>query len=592
MKVPQPFPYQGSKRHLAPDDRLENGWILRRELKLSMTFLPIVERELRVAARRRGTYWNRALSALIAILIGGWLMVIFQNQSPHELGLALFVSLAALTFLYCLLAGVRATADCLSEEKREGTLGLLFLTDLKGYDVVFGKLAASSLHAVYGVLAMLPALAIPFLLGGVSGQEFGRVALVALNTLFFSLAAGLFVSACTHDDRKAMMLTFLLLALLTVAPPVMELYRSLNTSGRGFVPQIIMLSPGFTCVMAFDDTYRSLAREWFWASMLWVHVLGWTFLAVACLIVPRSWQDKSVSARTGPWRNLWQRVRLGGEEWRNAFRAQALDRNPFYWLLARERLKPRLVWFFLGVSACLWLCGYLKFRRDWTDEATYIFTALVLHTVLKIWIASEAVQRFVLDRKSGALELLLSTPLSVLEILRGQWLALYRQFAGPLVVVLGADTLFLVAERHRSDWIVLWLAGMTVLVADAFTLSRVGAWMGMRHRRTNRALAATLVRVLVLPWMAFFVIIAAVAVFASLYRTAVPRWWGDDRAGPVLWWALGMANNLIFFAWARRKLRTQFRAAAAERFARRPARSDWWPFHRRGAAKAAADETS
>lgn len=557
-----------------------------------MTFLPIVERELRVAARRRGTYWNRALSALIAITIGGWLMVIYQNQSPHELGLALFVSLAALTFLYCLLAGVRATADCLSEEKREGTLGLLFLTDLKGYDVVFGKLAASSLNAVYGVLAMLPALAIPFLLGGVSGQEFGRVALVALNTLFFSLTAGLFVSACSQDDRKAMMLTFLLIALLTVAPPLLELYRSLNTGARGFVPQIIMLSPAFTCVMAFDETYRMLAHEWFWSSMLWVHVLGWAFLAIACLIVPRSWQDKSVSAATGPWRNLWKRVRLGREEWRIAFRAQALDRNPFYWLLARERLKPRLVWFFLGVSACLWLCGYLKFRRDWTDEATYIFTALVLHTVLKIWITSEVVQRFVLDRKSGALELLLSTPLSVPEILRGQWLALNRQFAAPLFVVLGADTLFLLAERHQSNWIALCLVGMTMLAADAFTLSWVGAWMGMRHRRTNRALAATLVRVLVLPWMEFFVIMAAVAVLVSLFRQNVPRWWNDGRAGLLLWWALGMVNNLIFSEWARRKLRTQFRMAAAERFVQRPARSGWWPFRRQVAAKALAVETS
>ena len=33
------------------------------------TFLPIVSRELRVAARRRGTYWNRTLAAIVAIAI-------------------------------------------------------------------------------------------------------------------------------------------------------------------------------------------------------------------------------------------------------------------------------------------------------------------------------------------------------------------------------------------------------------------------------------------------------------------------------------------------------------------------------------------
>ena len=45
---------------------------------------------------------------------------------------------------YCLLEGTRLAADCRGEEKREGTLGLLFLTDLQGYDVVLGKYLATS----------------------------------------------------------------------------------------------------------------------------------------------------------------------------------------------------------------------------------------------------------------------------------------------------------------------------------------------------------------------------------------------------------------------------------------------------------------
>ena len=65
--------------------------------------------------------------------------------------------------IYCLFSGRISTADCLSEEKREGTLGLLFLTDLKGYDVVLGKLAATSVSAFYGLLAALPVLAVPVL---------------------------------------------------------------------------------------------------------------------------------------------------------------------------------------------------------------------------------------------------------------------------------------------------------------------------------------------------------------------------------------------------------------------------------------------
>ena len=86
-----------------------------------------------------------------------------------------------------MFTGVRSTADCLSEEKRDGTLGLLFLTDLKGYDVVGGKLVATSLNAFYGLTAIFPLLAIPLLMGGVTNGEFWRMALVLANTFLFSL---------------------------------------------------------------------------------------------------------------------------------------------------------------------------------------------------------------------------------------------------------------------------------------------------------------------------------------------------------------------------------------------------------------------
>src|ERR1041384_2486557 len=100
-----------------------------------MIFLPIVTRELRVAARRGGTYWQRAGAALGVIVIGTWLYLVMQNEPPQKLSTLLFGALTASAVLYSLLSGVRTTAYSLSFEKREGTLGLLFLTDLKGYDV-------------------------------------------------------------------------------------------------------------------------------------------------------------------------------------------------------------------------------------------------------------------------------------------------------------------------------------------------------------------------------------------------------------------------------------------------------------------------
>ena len=43
-----------------------------------MTFLPIVDRELRVAARKRSTFWLRVVAALVAMIIGSALMLLTQ----------------------------------------------------------------------------------------------------------------------------------------------------------------------------------------------------------------------------------------------------------------------------------------------------------------------------------------------------------------------------------------------------------------------------------------------------------------------------------------------------------------------------------
>src|SRR5690242_12487556 len=130
-----------------------------------MTFLPIVERELRVLARRSSTGWIRFYAALAILLV--WLVLLGggRNVPPAMLAQNLFLAFGILALGFCLLAGLFLTADCLSEEKREGTLGLLFLTDLRGHDVVLGKLMATSVHALYGLLAIFPVLALPLLMG-------------------------------------------------------------------------------------------------------------------------------------------------------------------------------------------------------------------------------------------------------------------------------------------------------------------------------------------------------------------------------------------------------------------------------------------
>ena len=110
-----------------------------------MNCLPIVDRELRVAAHKRSTFWLRVGAAVTGLVIGGGGLTLCKvyGISTPQMGGMLFNLLTWLCLATGLSAGLFLTSDCLSEEKREGALGLLFLTDLRGYDVVLGKLLAN-----------------------------------------------------------------------------------------------------------------------------------------------------------------------------------------------------------------------------------------------------------------------------------------------------------------------------------------------------------------------------------------------------------------------------------------------------------------
>jgi len=88
-----------------------------------VTFLPIVERELRVAARRPMTFWLRIVAALVAFVIASGLFTLFVSI-PSGIGTQpggpLFAVLTWMSLAVTLAAGLFFTSDVLSEEKREG----------------------------------------------------------------------------------------------------------------------------------------------------------------------------------------------------------------------------------------------------------------------------------------------------------------------------------------------------------------------------------------------------------------------------------------------------------------------------------------
>jgi hypothetical protein len=200
------------------------------------------------------------------------------------------------------------------------------------------------------------------------------------------------------------------------------------------------------------------------------------------------------------------------------------------------------------------------------DQAVLVPTILFTHAFLKVWIISEACTRLVEDRRSGALELLLSSPLGVKEIIRGQHLALYRQFGGPLLLLISLEAvcfLFGIFPDSRKSYEFYFLpSAIVLLVADFFTLRWVAMWIGLNSKNVNRAVLKTAMLVLALPWIIYGVLANLIPLFYVSRASTNEK----QLIAAIGWLGLALLADWILFCWAKPKLLTQFRPLATQAF--------------------------
>lgn len=533
-----------------------------------MTLLPIVRREMNVLSRRAGTYRSRTLVALLGVFVLGYLLLLSAAQfTLGALGKSIFVTVSVIAFVYALFVGVYATSDCISEEKRERTLGLLFLTDLKSYDIILGKMAASSFNAVFALLAILPIISLGLLAGGIALAQIVEVSIVIANTMFLSLAVGSAVSCLSTNERRAMLASSVLLFLLTFGPFVLAISRS------QFAPPLSMdgiwLSPlyPFLYVHSVVGTPGSWAGPY--AAIGMHHALAWTCLCLSMRILPR-FTNELPSPRFARFRELMHRATFGSKESRERHRAQLLDRNAFLWLAGREREKPKYGWIIVSIFTGLYFWLWVQFPAFFFDMVISLAIVLLLNGSLKLWFASEVCNRLIEDRRSGALELLLSSPLSVPEITHGQALALRRIFFWPILFVTTAELLLgWGASRSGLEQppagarALTYVALAAMLVLDCWALKWVGLWLSLTGKTIERVLIATVTRILVWPWLVAAGMMTLYSIFLSFVGVQ-PRY----LVYLVCWSLVSIALSVLFGCLSRAKFLRNVREVAAQPFSR------------------------
>ena len=536
-----------------------------------MTFLPVVQRELYTAARQRKTWWFRLAAGAGAIALAGLVLLTTRGAlGPQRVGTALFQAVSGFGFLYGLLAGPLATADCLSVEKRQGTLGLLFLTDLKGYDVVLGKLAAHAVNLTLGMGALLPVLALPLLLGGVSWGQVGWVAALLLATLLLSLAAGLWASSRSVQAHRALLATVFILGFLNLGLPWLkeEVFR-IRTNEQAMADWLYYAVCPLRALAAVLDGWTGSTPPRLMFHLVGMVALSGCFLGDACRRLPRAWQEAPAPARRGRWRKWLQGWVRGTTQRRATERASDLAANPIFWLDHRHR--ARRVWIWMSLVGFLVCWGASRVGHGGPVRESWIFaTGLLMHSGLCLALVFEAVRPMNEDRWSGALELVLVTPMKVRELLRGRQQALWHEFGGPMLAILMVDLLLLAAgfeaglqrgpfraQRVREF---LWTGGGGVVVfgLNAWALSWLGMRLGLTWGRSSQAALLAGLVILLLPWVVFYV---SILILVTCCGGRLPA---ANATGVLLgyWLLLETAISLGVGLWARRQLAGRLRSLA------------------------------
>ena len=408
-----------------------------------MTVTPVIARELRASARQSFTYYLRVLGVTAALLAS----VLFGLNHGFEpaLGRELFGALhRALLGAIWLLVPI-LTADCISRERREGTLGLLFLTPLKATDIVVAKGLAHGLRAVTLGLAVVPVLTIPFLMGGVSWAEAVLSVMVNVNAMCWALAAGLLASAWSKTWLRA----------LVGAALLVEVFFILSVTGTGWYlmhnirigrPNLSPMHWSYPLIVGFG--FLTNNRGFWpgftgWAPMSQIfaafgQITLFSFLGLlAALLVAgvktrRSWQEEPPSPR----QLWWEQIFFTPFLWVTFFRRwmrRKLERNPIGWLEQRTWSGRLVTWGWFAVLISIY--SAVLSDRHFFEDANGMHE--VLAWLLAGSMAMSAAGSFRRERESGVLELLLVSPIGEKRIISGRLRGLWSQFFPAVGLLLG-----------------------------------------------------------------------------------------------------------------------------------------------------------
>jgi ABC-type transport system involved in multi-copper enzyme maturation permease subunit len=518
-----------------------------------------------VQAKSPAVYKGRVTASIVLLLLGVGFAFLYRYAGINAVR-QVVQSIGFVIIMICVFSGVSVTADTISREKREGTLGLLFLTPLTAAEIGLGKLIAGGLTLFYALLIGLPLFSLIVIAGGVGWREVLGVMLLASNVAFASAAIGLFTSAISFERKKAQGRgIWIVLFFWWLLPAAAE--GIARTQAPGWISALLR-------TLAFNSFFgnpAAMARGSFlpsWVNILCTHLIGWLFIAAAIYHLPRRWQEHSATPKR-TLREWWRQFCLGSGEPRYRRRFKLLNKNPFLWLASRDRTRVWHAW----ITTVLML-GFLFFVRAGVTHSLLI-SVLGASLVLQFMWAGAATAQLLAEQEQGTMEMLLSTPLSPREIMRGQLMALVRQFSGPFTLVFGLQWLAAIFLFLSEGELALSL-GVVILSFlcsfNLYVLYHLGMWSAVTVKDPKHASGAAIGQCFFIPVLILTLIMAGIGFL---------NWMGLMRLNPQprhvigTWLAIQCASNIFWLVVVRKSLPQKMRAWAMQRYTAEPQKPSW-----------------
>jgi ABC-type transport system involved in multi-copper enzyme maturation permease subunit len=509
----------------APSTRL---WDL---LFKTQWFGPIFAKELKIMARQRRFYMLRAVYLMILVALMGlvWVEVMPEMDARRgqmaarmaRAGKTIVVFIAWFQFIGLQLVTVVTMSNAINEEITRRTLPTLMTTPITSAQIVLGKLTSKGVQLLLLFCISMPLLAMVRVFGGVPWGYLLSTFCMTVTAVWFLSCLTLLFSILFKRAYTTLIFTVITTALLFGLIPMLMLYfrpgRPFRGSTRGVGNLLAYVCPyvGFWRETDFMMSARTRGPTFFWpAHCVFMALLSLPLLRLACMRVRRA-ALRHMSPRKNRPEHPVPRPRAKKDVLhRPLFLHNWIARTWGTGLVWKEFLVPVLGRFrfavyvgtlaFTGLFLLAVFSALVLYRLELLS-VVFILGITFFFILAVIFTAVVPAACITSEKESRTWTLLLTTPLSHGQILRGKLVGVLRRIVlawSPFLIITGLLTYTLKMPLSATLQIAV------VAVVSIGFLVALGIYVSSRFDRTTPAVVTnlSLVGVLwgLLPFVALF----------------------------------------------------------------------------------------